>query len=150
MEILDATCGKRLMWFDRHNPRAVYIDIRPEVNPDVLCDSTRLPFKDSCFDIVVFDPPHTKLGPRSAMAERYGIFHAWEIRKLVHEGFIEFDRVLVEGGTVLFKWSDHNVKLSTILSLVPSSFTPLFGQRVSIRTQSSSMTYWVCLIKSQY
>jgi len=148
MRILDATCGKRGIWFDKANPDTVYIDIRPEIKPDIVCDATRLPFKDRCFDMVVFDPPHLKLGPNSTMASQYGLFRAWEIRKLVHDGFTEFSRVLVAGGIVLFKWNTHDVKLSTILALIPSWFTPLFGQTVSMRTKHSSSTYWVCLVKT--
>jgi len=147
MKILDATCGQRLMWFDKSYPDAVYIDIRPEVKPTIICDSAMLPFRDRCFDMVVFDPPHVRVGPNSAMAVRYGVFHHWEIRRLVYEGFREFDRVLVDGGIVLFKWNDHSIKLSKILALIPSCFTPLFGQKVSIRTKFTSMTSWVCLIK---
>lgn len=147
MKILDATCGKRLIWFEKSYPDAIYVDLRPEVKPDIVCNSTMLPFQDRSFDMVVCDPPHVKVGPNSAMAARYGIFHPWEIRRLIYEGFREFDRVLVEGGLVLFKWNDHSMKLPKILALIPSCFTPLFGQRVSMRTKSSSMTYWLCLIK---
>lgn len=29
-KILDATCGSRTIWFNKHNPAAVYCDIRRE------------------------------------------------------------------------------------------------------------------------
>lgn len=29
-----------------------------EINPDVVCDFTDLPFEDASFSLVVFDPPH--------------------------------------------------------------------------------------------
>lgn len=28
--ILDACCGPRMMWFDKRNPQAVFMDIRDE------------------------------------------------------------------------------------------------------------------------
>lgn len=35
------------------------VDIRPEVNPDVLGDAHKLPFPDDSFDLVVLDPPYS-------------------------------------------------------------------------------------------
>jgi len=81
------------------------------------------------------------------MSERYGLFSAWEIRRLVFEGFLEFARVLKEDGLVLFKWNDHDVKLSDIIWYTLGSFVPLFGQRTSSRSRHASMTTWTCLIK---
>ena len=58
-KLLDVTCGARSMWFDKHHPSAIYCDKRREkyhyiwgnagnctldINPDVLCDFTKLPF----------------------------------------------------------------------------------------------------------
>lgn len=60
-KILDVTCGARSIWFDKHHPAAVYCDKRREqyhhlwknagnctldINPDVMCDFTELPFPD--------------------------------------------------------------------------------------------------------
>lgn len=41
--ILDACCGSRMCWFDKHNPEAVYMDIRQET--DTLCDGRTLEVK---------------------------------------------------------------------------------------------------------
>ena len=72
-KILDVTCGARSIWFDKHHPATVYCDKRREqyhhlwknasncmldINPDVVCDFTNLPFTDNSFHLVVFDPPH--------------------------------------------------------------------------------------------
>lgn len=44
-----------------------------EVKPDIIADFTNLPFEDSSFYMVVFDPPHLKtLGKTSWMAKKYG------------------------------------------------------------------------------
>ena len=38
--ILDACCGPRMMWFDKRNPQAVFMDIRDEEH--ILCDGRSL------------------------------------------------------------------------------------------------------------
>lgn len=73
--ILDATCGSRMIWFNKENPYCLYVDRRKEedekiwtsgngkatrylnINPDVIADFTELPFKSESFYHVVFDPP---------------------------------------------------------------------------------------------
>lgn len=69
--ILDACCGGRMFWWDKKNPHVLFLDkrrrpkgfmkTRPsfEVEPDILGDFRDLPFEDSSFKMVVFDPPHT-------------------------------------------------------------------------------------------
>lgn len=84
-KVLDACCGSRMFWFDKHNPSVLYMDKRKEtvtakdrdkirvieVNPDVIGDFTNMPFEDNSFYIVVFDPPHLKtLGETSWMAKK--------------------------------------------------------------------------------
>lgn len=34
------------------------VDLKPEVNPDVVADAHNLPFRDNIFDIVILDPPY--------------------------------------------------------------------------------------------
>ena len=85
--ILDACCGSRMFWFDKHNPLALFVDKRSEivtakdrdkirtieVKPDIIADFTNWPFEDSSFYMVVFDPPHLKtLGKTSWMAKHHG------------------------------------------------------------------------------
>ena len=69
--ILDACCGSRMFWFDKHNPNTLFIDKRSEtitakdrdkirtieVKPDIVADFTNLPFEDNIFIKVVFDSP---------------------------------------------------------------------------------------------
>jgi len=67
--ILDACCGSRMFWFDKHNPDVLYMDNRKlidtlcdgrvlEINPDIIADFRQMPFEDNTFYLVVFDPPH--------------------------------------------------------------------------------------------
>ena len=60
-----------MFWFDKYNPLALFVDKRSEtltakdrdkiriieIRPDIVADFTNLPFEDSSFYMVVFDPP---------------------------------------------------------------------------------------------
>ena len=87
--ILDVTCGNRSIWFDKHNPLALYCDKRTEhhesdygsnkshrvldISPDIECDFTDLPFPDNTYSLVVFDPPHLKSLSKDAwLRKAYG------------------------------------------------------------------------------
>ena len=43
--ILDACCGPRMMWFDKRNPQAVFMDIRDEEHIPVSYTHLTLPTK---------------------------------------------------------------------------------------------------------
>lgn len=137
-KILDACCGSRMFWFDKNNENVVFMDNRQEsctlqdgrkleVNPDVIGDFINMPFDDETFYLVVFDPPHlVRAGKNSWLAKKYGILKdGWqdEIRK----GFIECMRVLKKNGTLVFKWSEQQVRVSDILKAI--NVKPLFGTR---------------------
>jgi SAM-dependent methyltransferase len=55
--ILDATVNAGRFWA-RSKRKVVGMDIDERHHPDVVADNTRMPFKDDCFDVVVYDPPH--------------------------------------------------------------------------------------------
>src|SRR5438105_2987554 len=55
--ILDATVNKGRFWVGSRR-RWIGMDIEPAHRPDVVADHRRMPFKDGCFDIIVYDPPH--------------------------------------------------------------------------------------------
>lgn len=78
-----------MMWFNPQDDRAVFMDKRKEthelkdssckskrilkVDPDLVGDFTDLPFPDSSFALVVFDPPHlVRAGKQSWMTKKYG------------------------------------------------------------------------------
>lgn len=73
--ILDACCGGKMFYFDKHDERVLFQDIRKvsthlcdgrsfEVNPDIQADFTNMPYEDKSFSMVVFDPPHLLEKPR--------------------------------------------------------------------------------------
>lgn len=153
--ILDACCGSRMFWFDKNNPDVLFIDKRSEtvtakdrdkvrtieVKPDIIADFTDLPFKDESFYMVVFDPPHLKsLGETSWMAKKYGkLTENW--KDVISKGFDECIRVLKPHGVLIFKWSESEIKVSDVLSIIP--YKPLFGHT----TGRQSKTIWMSFMK---
>jgi len=156
LRVLDPCCGSRMMWHDRKHHETVYGDVRSEtvtvpdrshgkqdgkrvlcVQPDILMDFRNMPFSDGVFHLVVFDPPHlTRAGPKSWMAAKYGKLSSnW--KEDLSRGFEECFRVLHKNGTLIFKWSESQVKLKEVLSLSPHD--PLFGQ-VNVR---GGATHWL-------
>lgn len=152
--VLDACCGSRMFWFDRADKRALFVDKRAgeyacdtregrrniTVNPDIMADFKALPFSDGTFTLVVFDPPHTFSGPNGWTAKKYGTLKS-DWRKEISAGFAECFRVLCPLGTLIFKWNEHRIPVSTVLSLTPEK--PLFGQRCG----TTAKTHWIVFMK---
>ena len=153
MKILDLSAGNRAMWFNKDHPEAVYIDIRPEVEPTIVADSRELPSQiGGDFDLIVFDPPHDNFGAKSKFTEVYG-HHTWDqIRDTVKRTAAEAWRVTRPDALMAFKWNTHTHKLGTILALVNDYWEPLFANLTSSRKRhltgsgkGLSETYWVML-----
>jgi len=98
--VLDATCGSRMIWFDKQNPDVLYMDNREltttlcdgrvlNIKPDVIADFRDMPFPDETFYLVVFDPPHLRYaGKNSWLAKKYGILSDdWQ--QDIRQGFNE-------------------------------------------------------------
>ncbi len=110
------------------------------IDPDQIADFRALPFADETFALVVFDPPHTFSGEKGWMAKKYGRLEStW--RDDIRHGFAECFRVLAPAGTLIFKWNEHRVPVSTILKLTPCK--PLFGQRCG----TTARTHWIVFMK---
>lgn len=165
--ILDACCGGKMFYFNKHDDRVLFQDIRNiettlcdgrhfEVKPDVVADFTNMPYSDGTFSMVVFDPPHL-LRNKSKMADMYGslnekakptgwqpikygaLYSDW--RDLLSKGFAECFRVLKPGGFLIFKWNETDIKVSEFLKL--TSHKPIFGHISGKR----SNTHWICFMK---
>ncbi|AUR04273.1 hypothetical protein PhaeoP72_02312 [Phaeobacter inhibens] len=158
--VLDACCGSRMFWFNRHDARAVFGDQRREthtlkdksskggsreliIDPDVLMDFRDIPFPSETFSLVVFDPPHLiDCGPKSWLALKYGkLRNDW--RDDLRAGFAECFRVLKPEGTLIFKWNEDQIRVSEILKLTDAK--PLFGNRCG-RTAKS---HWLVFMKDR-
>ena len=167
--VLDACCGGRMFWFDKQNPHTLFCDIREfsgelcdgrtfEVKPDILADFTALPFENETFWHVIFDPPHLlrntgnskmaalygslseKAEPSGYQMIKYGALYTdWQ--DMIAKGFAECFRVLKPHGTLIFKWSEIDIKVSEILALLP--IKPLYGHK----SGKANKTHWLCFMK---
>ncbi|MCL1873632.1 MAG: class I SAM-dependent methyltransferase [Clostridiales bacterium] len=151
--ILDPCCGGKMFYFQKQNPAVLYCDNRElialknsrgrtlEIKPDIILDFRDLPFDDETFWHVVFDPPHlTDAGETSWMVRCYGkLPKDWQ--SYIKAGFDECWRVLKTNGTLVFKWSAHNIQPSEVIKVIGRQ--PLYGQRVA------KGTHWMCFVKLQ-
>lgn len=137
--ILDACCGSRMFWFDKDNPLVDFQDIRDEVcvlsdgqicivHPNIIGDFTSMAMPDKSYKLVVFDPPHlVSPGATSNLYKRYGKLDDW--KNDLRKGFQECMRVLDDYGILIFKWSDVDLKVKTVIKAI--GHTPLFGHKTS-------------------
>lgn len=154
MRILDACCGSRMFWFDKHNPLVTFMDNRIfedtlcdgrslRVKPDVVGDFRNIPFSDESFNLVVFDPPHLlKVGENSWLAKKYGKLDADSWKEDITKGFSECFRVLKKDGVLVFKWSETDITVSDILKLTPQK--PLIGHK----SGRLNKTHWILFVKA--
>jgi ubiquinone/menaquinone biosynthesis C-methylase UbiE len=155
-KILDVTCGGRSIWFDKHHPAAIYCDERQGeyhldtekgnhktliVEPDVVCNFTKLPFESNSFALVVFDPPHiVNLQSNSWLIKEYGsLTDGW--KQMLHDGFRECMRVLKPDGVLIFKWSEVQIPAEDVWKAIGQK--PLFGHHSGKKMN----TFWGCFMK---
>ncbi|MDV1857514.1 class I SAM-dependent methyltransferase [Citrobacter freundii] len=151
--ILDMCCGSRMFWFNKQDTRAVFTDIRAEehelcdgrrlvISPDLISDFRSLPFADSSFPVVVFDPPHLeRVGQSAWMGKKYGRLTKKTWRSDLRAGFKEAFRVLRPHGVLIFKWNETQIPVSQILAL--TDVKPAIGQR----TGKNDKTHWIIFVK---
>lgn len=157
--VLDPCCGSKMMWFDRNNPDVEFCDVRKvdneliwtskdgkykrylTVDPDVIADVRHLPFDDNTFYHIVFDPPHLqKIGDNAWLCKKYGKLETdWQ--SFIHDAFVELMRVLKPNGTLIFKWSEIDIKVNDLLKAIP--YKPLYGHR----SGKHMTTHWMAFIK---
>lgn len=154
--VLDVCCGTKGMWFDKNDPRALYLDKRSEIHidtylcgtktnvidPDIVGDFTDIKQADNSFYLVVFDPPHIEQIADSQITKKYGSLQG-DWREMLRKGFLECFRVLKPNGVLIFKWNEVKFPIKEILKL--TEHKPLFGHKSGKKMQ----THWVCFIKSE-
>jgi len=136
-----------VLFLDKRRKPKGFMKTRPsfEVEPDMVADFCHLPFDDSSFKMVVFDPPHTiRPNPETGgvIAERYGRLGTKDWAQTLELGFKECWRVLGPDGVLIFKWAESDKKLKDLIPLFPAE--PLFGSRVG----AQGKTIWLCFFKS--
>lgn len=144
--ILDMTCGARSMWCNKKDPRILAFDCRREtyefidrgtirrieVKPDILGDYRALPFPDSTFYKVIFDPPHLyRVGETGWLFKRYGKLEKDRWKDDIRQAFAEAWRVLRPGGTLQFKFSEIQIPLAQVKELYPDQPITQTGSRRS-------------------
>lgn len=119
--ILDMCCGSSMFWFDKQDERAVFSDISAEqpklcdgrslvISPDIIAYFRALPFADTSFPIVVFDPPHLeRVGENAWMGKKYGRLNKDIWRDDLRTGFEEAFRVLRPHDVIIFKWNETQI-----------------------------------------
>lgn len=142
MKILDPACGSKMFWFNKHEPHTTYTDIRREtvtakdrqytrkivIDPDTIADFTNLPFGDSEYNLIVFDPPHlNRAGKNSWLVKKYGRLEKNNWQETLQKGFSELWRVLAANGVLLFKWSDNQIPFKKVLELFDQK--PILGDK---------------------
>jgi len=155
-DILDACCGGRAFWFDKHNPDVLFIDKRtmpPEIvgngihgrvrrcQPDRVMDFRNMDIPDETFKLVVFDPPHLFVGEKSYMAKCYGLLDRQTWMDDIEKGFSECFRVLKPSGILIFKWNECDIPLRDILKCTDQK--PLFGHP----SGKAQKTHWMAFMK---
>lgn len=150
-KVLDPCCGSRMFYFDKEDSRVLFCDARSmtetlcdgrvlEISPDLLADVTALPFADSTFPLVVFDPPHLNVGA-GWQAAKYGVLPK-DWRTWMTTAFSECWRVLADDGTLVFKWYEYRIPLGEVLACAPCR--PLLGNR----RPKGSKTHWLVSFKA--
>lgn len=158
--VLDATCGSRMIWFNKNNELAVFVDKREldneaiwtsgdgkvtrycNIHPDIIADFTCLPFKDNTFYHVVFDPPHLIQGGDNAwMVKKYGKLNKDTWKRMLHDGFSECMRVLKPYGTLIFKWNETQIPVKDVITAIGAE--PLYDNR----SGKQGKTHWMAFIK---
>lgn len=155
MKILDACCGGRMFWFDKHNPLVTFMDNRKledtlcdgrtlEVKPDIVGDFRNMPYDDETFNLVIFDPPHLlKVGENAWLAKKYGRLNSATWKDDITKGFAECFRVLKKDGVLVFKWNETDITVSEILKL--TRHKPLIGHK----SGKLNKTHWILFVKER-
>jgi len=157
-KVLDVCCGPRGMWFNKHDERCLYLDMRSKdykiepnaaypngtilkIKPDEVGDFTDIKQPDNSFHLVVFDPPHiTQKKPTALITKQYGNLSG-DWKTMLKNGFSECFRVLKPNGVLIFKWNECRIPIKEILALTDEK--PLFGHKSGKLMQ----THWVSFIK---
>ena len=170
--ILDATAGRRSMWYNKDNPNTIYMDKetdedlfkryseslqcrnRPGINitkhktATVHANFKEIPYPNNSFNLIVFDPPHVITKKMSGSIQKcFGVLNPETWQSELKKGLEECMRVLKPKGVLLFKWNTFSKRVKELYPLFPSD--PLFSQTTTGNNQkrNKSKTVWFCFMK---
>jgi hypothetical protein len=158
--VLDACCGSRMFWFDRQHQDAVYLDKRQESHTltdrssaggarELVISRTWWATSPTCPSMTDRSRSSCSILPTSLATERRD---GWprntdrsggNWRDDIRAGFSECFRVLRPDGTFIFKWNEHSITVSEVLSLTPHK--PLFGNRCG----KTAKSHWIVFMKDR-
>jgi SAM-dependent methyltransferase len=146
MLILDATIGSKKIYhsFDKNiTEELIGIDIRKGdfsykypsqwteikvvILPTIQCDMKFLPFRDSIFDLIIFDPPHCSPS-NSGTCKLYGGWTEHERITTSRAVNLEFDRVLKNNGFLILKCLEKQFRLYETLLKNFKFFLPIYTE----------------------
>jgi SAM-dependent methyltransferase len=113
--ILDATVNKGRFWVGSDRD-VIGLDIDPKFQPQVVADNRQMPFRDRCFDVVVYDPPHIPNQGRDKSKDfntRFGLVlksraeNGYNFTHLYPPFVREAHRVLTTEGVLFCKIADY-------------------------------------------
>ena len=119
-----------MMWFNKQHPNCIYLDQRPECEPDIVGDFRDLKeFPDETFKLIIFDPPFWIEGSKrlnTTIQRQYGFLNpdTWQID--LKKGALELWRLLAPYGILLGKWSNYQISAEEFMKFFPSK--PLIYQ----------------------
>lgn len=158
-QILDMTCGGRMMWWDKTDPRILAMDCRDAeytlcdgrtfaVHPDLLGDFRNLPHPNETFSVVLFDPPHLiNAGEKGWQRKKYGKLDRTTYGQDIKAGLQEALRVLKPGGVLVFKWNTEQISLNQIAALFPIKPILRTGERKLRADGKKGNTYIILFVK---
>lgn len=113
--ILDATVNTGRFW-EGSTRKVIGMDIDPKFKPDVVGDNRDMPFEDSSFDVIVYDPPHIPnqgKDKKKDFKDRFGLnlkssaANGYNLNHLYAPFTAEAYRVLRPEGILLCKIADY-------------------------------------------
>jgi len=155
---LDITAGSRNIYLNGEVDGladTVCLDIDISVRPHVCADHRMLPFRDGCFERVVFDPPFLVKPYRNVEPVRIiGKFSYYRSRSDQLNAFsavaAEARRVLRPGGVLLMKYmewgmyTERNLRVETVEYIMTRAGLELVGKKSRPnRFGSGQPVYWL-------
>ena len=158
MKILDATCGKKEMWFQKNHPLVTFMDKRYgkyfyqypnspkkeiyDIKPDVVSEWKDAPFPDDYFDLIIFDPPHIiQNSEKGSLPIKYTVLKPGTWNNILKNGIEKLFKILKPEGIFIFKWNECSKDVEDVIKLCP--YKPLFGTRTGLNNKN----IWLVFLK---